>query len=66
MISHIQSEFEGRIKWDYAKAQRHERTQHRDTTRRLYAKFKQKWGSMVQFDTEGKAMSLVLTTKVRQ
>ena len=66
MIPHIQSEFGGGIKWGYAKAQRHERAQHRDTTRHLYVKFKQKWGSMAQFDTEGKAMSLVLTTKVRQ
>ena len=32
MISHIQSEFEGGIKWDYAKAQRQlVRTQHKGT-----------------------------------
>ena len=57
MISHIQSEFEGRIKWDYAKAQRQQvRTQHKGTTMRLSVKFKQRWGSMAQFDNQGKAI----------
>ena len=64
MISHIQSEFEGRIKWDFAKAQRqHERAQHRGTKRRLSVKFKQRWGCMVQFDNQGKTVSLVLNTE---
>ena len=65
MISHIQSEFEGGIKWGYAKAQRqHVRAQHRGTTTRLSVKFEQRWGSMTQFDKEGKTMSLVLTTEL--
>ena len=41
MTPHIQSEFEGGIKWGYAKAQRqHVRTQLKGGTNRLSVKFK--------------------------
>ena len=62
-IPHIQSQFEGGVKWGSAKAQRqHERAQHRGTKRRLSVKFKQRWGCMAQFDNQGKTVSLVLNT----
>ena len=58
MISHIQSEFEGGIKWGYAKAQRqHIGAEHKGTMRRPSVKFKHKWGGMIKFDKEGGVMS---------
>ena len=64
MAPHIQSEFEGGIRWDYAKAQRQQvRAQHKGTKRRLSVRFKQRWGCMAQFDDQGKSMSLVLNTE---
>ena len=64
MTPHIQSEFEGGIKWGYAKTQRHYvRAQLKGNKTRPSLKFKHKWGGMVTFDKEGKTMSLVLSTE---
>ena len=67
MLSHIQSEFESRINWGFAKTQRHyEKTHLKGTMMRPCIVFKHKWGGMVKFDKAGKAMSLVLTTRPEQ
>ena len=64
MAPHIKSGFEGGAKWGFAKAQRpHGGAQHKGAKMRLCAKFKQGWGSMAQFDNQGKSMSLVLNTE---
>ena len=67
MLSHIQSEFESRINWDFAKTQRHyEKTQLKGTMTRPCIVFKLKWGSMVKFDKAGKVMGLVLAAGPEQ
>ena len=67
MLSHIQSEFESRIKWDYAKTQRlYVKAQLKGNKKRPCIVFKLKWGGIVKFDKEGKVMSLVLTTRPEQ
>ena len=67
MLSHIQSEFESRIKWDFAKTQRlYEKAQLKGNKTRPCIVFKLKWGGMVKFDKAGKVMGLVLTTRPEQ
>ena len=67
MTPHIQSEFEGGIKWGHAKAQHQQMgAQHKGTKVRPSVKLKQRWGCMAQFDGQGKTMGLVLSTELGQ
>ena len=63
----MQLELDSRIKWHWAKLQRHhERAHHKANQRRPHTAFKRVWGPMVVFDTKGKTLSLALPTKKQE
>ena len=62
LLSHIQQEFESRIKWDWNRSKHKHAHSHNTTTSMTPREWlKRNWGHMAKCDTQGKEVGLELS-----
>ena len=69
LLSHIQLEFESRIKWDWNRISHKQAKSHNPSTKPEYnpgTMFEGKWGKVVRCDPQGNGVDLMVDTPVQE